>query len=149
MFLKYNNISKASVLFFKCQRIENLASLQSVGLARIPGHLTLVEWLLLIGPNSLQPLPSFKTDRRIEILFTLWDFALPSNLCPSIIEKHANLVFQNWEEKPFFKALQLRLISSHTFASKKKKRFSYHFPRNIRISLFFLSGSLSLILLVL
>lgn len=52
IFLKCNNISKASVLFFKCQRNENLASLPSVGLARIPGHLTLMKWLPLIGPNS-------------------------------------------------------------------------------------------------
>ena len=47
------------------------------------------------------PLPSCKTDQRTEFLFTLGDFALPSNLYPSIIEKNANLVFQNQEEKPF------------------------------------------------
>lgn len=48
-----------------------------------------------------QPLPSYETDQGTEFLFTLWDFALLSNLCPNIIEKNANLVFQNQEEKPF------------------------------------------------
>jgi hypothetical protein len=42
-----------------------------------------------------QPLPSYETEQRAEFLFTFWGFALPSNLCPRIIEKNANWVFQN------------------------------------------------------
>lgn len=91
-----------------------------------------MEWLLFIGPDS-PALPPHKTDQRTAFLLHSVGFTLPSNLCPSTIEKDANLELRT-EKKSLFKAFQLRLISSHTFSSKK---LYYHFPRNTRISQFF------------
>lgn len=50
-----------------------------------------------------QPLPSFRTVWRIEFLFTLWDFVLTSNLCPSIIEKHVHFGLPELRRKAFLK----------------------------------------------
>lgn len=69
-------------------------------------------------PKLPRPCPPTKLIRRTEFLFTLWDFALPSNLCPAIIETKCKCGLPE-PRRSLFKALQLRLISSHTFSSKK------------------------------
>lgn len=92
--------------------------MQSVGLAQIPGHLTLLECCFSLDqiPPASALLQNWSEER---ILIYIVGLCTAFKSVSQYYRETCKFGLPELRRKAFFKALQLRLISSHTFSSKK------------------------------